>query len=223
MRSASRCRSPRPAPARPLAAQGLETSIRQRDRRRPRSRSRARAGPPGAEPRRLPRQTEATGHRHPPRRRGTPTAARDRHAGPRSRPRTSGTYKAGRPDRRRRRACSARAAEGLAQDHRGRAQEAGRAPTAISSAARPGARSWLGAALLARERCSTRSKGQQPVVLDRPSSRLRRGLPMPGNTFVLVYNLYDTEQLYERFPRAKARPTSSAASTPRTCARATSC
>jgi hypothetical protein len=31
-----------------------------------------------------------------------------------------------------------------------------------------------------------------------------------GNTFVLVYNLYDSDELYKRFPRAKGRPTCSA-------------
>ena len=42
-------------------------------------------------------------------------------------------------------------------------------------------------------------EGQQPVYWTGPSIGFDAGANA-GNTFVLVYNLYDTEQLYERYP-----------------------
>ena len=42
-------------------------------------------------------------------------------------------------------------------------------------------------------------EGQQPVYWTGPSIGFDAGANA-GNTFVLVYNLYDTEELYERFP-----------------------
>ena len=42
-------------------------------------------------------------------------------------------------------------------------------------------------------------EGQRPVYWTRPSVGFDAGANA-GNTFVLVYNLYDTDQLYERYP-----------------------
>ena len=42
-------------------------------------------------------------------------------------------------------------------------------------------------------------EGQQPVYWTGPSIGFDAGANA-GNTFVLVYNLYDTEELFERFP-----------------------
>ena len=42
-------------------------------------------------------------------------------------------------------------------------------------------------------------EGEQPVYWTGPSVGFDAGANA-GNTFVLVYNLYDTEELYERFP-----------------------
>ena len=47
-------------------------------------------------------------------------------------------------------------------------------------------------------------EGQRPVYWTGPSIGLDAGANA-GNTFVLVYNLYDTEELYERFPAGEGQ------------------
>jgi len=47
-------------------------------------------------------------------------------------------------------------------------------------------------------------EGQMPVYWTGPSIGFDAGANA-GNTFVLVYNLYDTEQLYERFPAGEGQ------------------
>ncbi|WP_234026418.1 DUF1134 domain-containing protein [Qipengyuania thermophila] len=47
-------------------------------------------------------------------------------------------------------------------------------------------------------------EGQRPVYWTGPSIGFDAGANA-GNTFILVYNLYDTEQLYERFPAAEGQ------------------
>ena len=47
-------------------------------------------------------------------------------------------------------------------------------------------------------------EGQQPVYWTGPSIGLDAGANA-GNTFVLVYNLYDTEELYERYPAGEGQ------------------
>ncbi len=47
-------------------------------------------------------------------------------------------------------------------------------------------------------------EGQRPVYWTGPSIGLDAGANA-GNTFVLVYNLYDTEELYERYPAAEGQ------------------
>lgn len=47
-------------------------------------------------------------------------------------------------------------------------------------------------------------EGQKPVYWTGPSIGLDAGANA-GNTFVLVYNLYDTEELYERYPSGEGQ------------------
>jgi hypothetical protein len=47
-------------------------------------------------------------------------------------------------------------------------------------------------------------EGQRPVYWTGPSIGLDAGANA-GNTFVLVYNLYDTEELYERYPAGEGQ------------------
>lgn len=47
-------------------------------------------------------------------------------------------------------------------------------------------------------------EGNQPIYWTGPSIGLDAGANA-GNTFVLVYNLYDTEELYERFPSGEGQ------------------
>ncbi len=49
-----------------------------------------------------------------------------------------------------------------------------------------------------------RVEGQQPVYWTGPSIGLDAGANA-GNTFVLVYNLYDTQDLYERYPAGEGQ------------------
>ena len=65
-------------------------------------------------------------------------------------------------------------------------------------------------------------EGERPVYWTGPSVGFDAGANA-GNAFVLVYNLYDSQELYKRFPAAKGRPTWSAASTSATCGAATWC
>ena len=47
-----------------------------------------------------------------------------------------------------------------------------------------------------------RVEGEKPIYWTGPSIGLDAGAN-GGNTFILVYNLYDTEEIYERFPAAE--------------------
>ena len=74
---------------------------------------------------------------------------------------------------------------------------------AISSGARRAGRSSSARAMV-RARCITRSKATQPVYWTGPSIGFDAGANA-ANTFVLVYNLYDTEDLYKRFPAGEGQ------------------
>jgi hypothetical protein len=81
---------------------------------------------------------------------------------------------------------------------------------------------WWSACAMARARCTTKIEGDMPVYWTGPSIGFDAGANA-GSTFVLVYNLYDTADLYHRFGAGEGRPISSAVSTSATCGAAMSC
>ncbi len=84
------------------------------------------------------------------------------------------------------------------QDDRGPAQEAGRTQR-LYRRPRGRRRRLVSACATVRARCTTRSRASARSTGPAPRSVSTLGANA-ANTFVLVYNLYDTEDLYKRYP-----------------------